>query len=132
MELITLEDEYIYSDGTPAVILTITREHRLREGETKFPVISLDENGVVSFHDKYGFSHNPQRILEKVISLKEYKVDDPIMVSRDKISWLKRHFSGISREGLPIAFSKGKTSWSSEPYDVVSWNYYRRPTIKEL
>ena len=60
----------------------------------------------------------------------DFKIDDRVMVrEREDGIWLPRYFAGV-KEGVPYAWYKGTTSWTSDY--PLPWSQCRRPTKEEL
>lgn len=51
---ITMDGQYQYKNGEPAIVLTVTRPCRTGGN----PVLSMDQHGVVWYHDSHGVSEN--------------------------------------------------------------------------
>jgi hypothetical protein len=51
--------------------------------------------------------------LVEVTPFADFKIDDPVFVSDDRINWHQRHFAGVIENGVPTTWSQGKTSFSS-------------------
>ena len=61
----------------------------------------------------------------------DFTIDEPVMVRNDRTErWVKRHFAGV-KEGQPMAFKNGRTSFTAEDTPAW-WNQCRRPTEEEL
>lgn len=70
--------------------------------------------------------------LIEILPYEDFKIDDPVMVKlHHQFAWGKRYFAGVNKDGQPLAFQNGRTSWSSgEQRDV--WDECRKPTAEEL
>ena len=51
----------------------------------------------------------------------DFKIDDKVLVWITKGIKIKRHFAGISEEGLPMAWEDGQTSFTTSL--KTAWNY---------
>jgi hypothetical protein len=61
----------------------------------------------------------------------DFEIDEPVLVQDDVMTgWEKRHFAGVSKDGRPMAWLDGKTSFTSEQESCRWWNC-RRPTEEE-
>jgi hypothetical protein len=74
------------------------------------------------FHDKVDIKDWP---CPKPNIVSTLKVDDPILVSKDDISYSKRHFAKYENS-LVYTFANGLTSWSSDG-NLAEWRYYELP-----
>lgn len=96
------------------------------------PVVVVDETGIITKHNKEGQGIWPSEDLVEILPYAEFKVDDPVMVSHSGYVWNKRHFAGVSSDGLALAWCDGDTSWSSSARQTYKWDFCRRPTREEL
>ena len=96
----------------PVVILTTTRDY------PEFPVLGLVNNRDIRYYDNNGKamydSHEQDLII--VSKYDDFKIDDQVLVSNHTGNVLKRHFAGISKNGKPLAYQKGWTSWTASGY----------------
>jgi len=71
-----------------------------------------------------GENVQPQRDLVEVSLYDDFKMDDPVYVWNETSSVrYRRHFAGISKNGKPMAFYEGLTSWTSDTYFPTVWDY---------
>ena len=56
----------------------------------------------------------------ELIAWRRVKIDTPIFVSNDGKEWERAYFSGFDN-GKIYAFARGRTSWSAQELEVVSW-----------
>lgn len=119
--------KYKTRDGRPVKIICTDRKYVL-------PVVALvtnrDGHRVLTCYSSKGESFDCMfsDLLElvEVQPWEDFKIDDPVLVSDDEVSWEKRHFAGINEEGMPLAFQDGCTSWSSSE-DPHGWNFCKKP-----
>ncbi len=72
----------------------------------------------------------PPEWLEEIIGHKpcEFKKDDQVLVSNDKLYWTKRYFSHVDKDGCGYyCFKHGRTSWSAiNENDISFWEYCKK------
>ena len=62
-----------------------------------------------------------------------FQIDEPVMVrNSDDCSWKPAHFAGTTKNGRPLTFANGMTSWSNDIVERSTWHQCRRPTPEEL
>lgn len=81
--------------------------------ESEYPMI---------FHDKVDIKDWP---CPKPNIANSLKVDDKVLVSKDDITYSKRHFAKYENS-LVYTFANGLTSWSSDG-NLAEWKYYELP-----
>lgn len=130
---ISMDKKYKTREGRPVKILCIDRNHRY------YPVIALtiDKTGTILCCTEEGKfqllgEEKSCNDLVEVSPYEDFKIDDPVMVTDYKDLWYPRYFAGVSKDGKPMAFIDGATSWSAGDDNTVFWNYCRRPTPEEL
>ncbi len=102
------------------------------------PVIGLVSSGNSDESAEFFTSEGDHDIsdwsLVEVTPYDGYQIDDPVMVrDHDDQEWNRRHFAGVSPEGLAVTWSWGKTSWTARrPDERENWSECRRPTEEEL
>jgi hypothetical protein len=104
--------------------------------DTDMPVVVEWEGGDIHLYSSIGgFLKNnvehPYDLVE-MSEWDEFKIDDKVMVSDVGIQWERRHFAGVSVDGLPTVYQHWATSWSGKGYPVVIWQLCRKPTKEEL
>lgn len=54
-------------------------------------------------------------------------IDAPVLVSDAGVNcWSRRYFAGVSKQGEPLVYPNGKTSWSSESFHrPETWSYIK-------
>ena len=73
------------------------------------------------YFNKDGVGRLSGHTIKEVPIWKDWKIDKSIYVKSKEhkgdvdFRYLKRHFAGISKDGSPMIFSSGKTSWSHRP-----------------
>ena len=75
--------------------------------------------------------------LVEVSPYDDFEIDEPVMVrDSDDAAWARRHFAGVSNDGLPMAWPNGMTSFSIScivrSWRYLEWDECRRPTEEEL
>lgn len=87
------------------------------------------------FHDERDSWYCGLRSMKWLVS--EYKepevdwskvpIDTPILVSDAGVNcWSRRYFAGVSKQGEPLVYPNGKTSWSSESFHrPETWSYIK-------
>jgi hypothetical protein len=63
------------------------------------------------------YSYDRDSDLIEVTPYDDLQIDDKVLVWNDRkgtLAKFKRYFAGVSRNGKPLAFSDGATSWSTE------------------
>lgn len=101
--------------------------------EDKFGMVSRTQSSAIRMHypdGRFILGEEHAYDLIEVGPYDDFKVDDPCMFSMDGECWHRRHFAGVGSLGLPMSFTCGKTSWTTDTKD--SWNHCRRPTEEEL
>ena len=87
---------------------------------------SISERTVVT--NPNALEHNWSR----VTPWDDFKVDEPVMVREDtKAPWQKRHFAGVGKDGQPMAWADGRTSFTTEEMPM-RWHDCRWPTEEEM
>jgi hypothetical protein len=67
----------------------------------------------------------------KVTPWDDFEMNEPVMVRGDApTGWMKRHFAGISKDGKPMTWPAGQTSFTTEG-PPCRWHQCRRPTEEE-
>jgi hypothetical protein len=67
--------------------------------------------------------------ISMVSPYEDFEIDDKVFVWNysNVYARKKRHFAGISKDGKPLAYVAGKTSWGSSDVDykdaVAEWDY---------
>ena len=58
----------------------------------------------------------------------DFNIDDKVLVcnASNAPSWEPRYFAGIDEEGSPLAFTNGKTSWTSGNDTPTAWKYCKK------
>ena len=51
-------------------------------------------------------------------------VDTPVLISEDGVNWLRRYFAGM-RDGKPLVYSNGATSWSANKHNAIWCRYIK-------
>lgn len=132
MNKIEIGKKYRTRDGKPVRVLCTDLN------SDNYPVVACIEENDNFKHVRFftadgkfnaGTTHYYDLI--EVITLYDFKIDEPVMV-RDygNKDWHRRYFSGVV-EGKASAWSCGSTRWSSGG-DKVRWDECRRPTPEEL
>ena len=106
-------------------------------GGSVYPVVAETEGGTILFSTEHGYQGSAGDTssydLIEVSPYEDFKIDDKVMVSNNETFWVRAHFAGVNSEGLPTAFKRGATSWSSLHLSVPeSWKNCRKPTAEEL
>lgn len=59
-------------------------------------------------------------------------IDAPVLVSDAGVNcWSRRYFAGVSKQGEPLVYPNGKTSWSSESFHrPETWSYIKLAEVK--
>ena len=133
--MIQMDKKYRYRNGGRATILTVNRPTSM-----SMYVVSMDEKGHLHTHTKAGhfypgnYTNNDQRDLIEIVPYADFKIDDPVMVREDPTDkWTKRHFAGIAKNGLPLAFMDGFSKFTNTNiFNPVEWKECRHPTEEEL
>ncbi len=64
---------------------------------------------------------------EPEVDWSKVPIDTPILVSDAGVNcWSRRYFAGVSKQGEPLVYPNGKTSWSSESFHrPETWSYIK-------
>lgn len=122
MAKIEMGRKYRSVAGKNFKILTVDRPNML-------PVVGMDDDGnIYCFTDTgHSFASDDLNLVE-VSPYEDFKVDDVVMCRLDDAcDWHVRHFACV-REGVPYAWSNGKTSNG----EACNWKECRKPTQEEL
>lgn len=132
--MIRMNKKYKTRSGLPVRVLC-------NDAGGKYPIvalISVDGNPPVAFRfcgdGSYTSKAHHELDLVEVSPNEDFKIDDPVMISDDSISWFKRYFAGVAPNGKAKAFCSGTTSWTNSDGigGGVEWEFCRRPTPEEL
>lgn len=116
---IEMHKKYKTRDGRPVRILCVDRKDPVLKVVYAYEVDGFEG---IACEDIHG-----ENLIE-VHPWEDFKIDDPVLVSDDKVNWHKRHFAGISVGGSPMAFNNGWSSFTVEQeLDVTSWNFCKKP-----
>lgn len=137
---VTMDKKYKTVSGRPVTILGV--DFPLEGG---FSVIGLvystsgkatPETWKASGSFLNGSSHDLDLVECK--PYEDFKMDEPVMVSSDGVTWFPRHFAGVNSAGYATFWTEGTTSWTAEnvsraPIAVAGfWKVIRKPTSEEL
>lgn len=127
---IDINKKYKTRKGDPVRILCTDRKTE----RFKYPVIALitfDNNEICSTYSEFGEYSSEDHDLDliEVQPWEDFKIDDPVLVSKDGVEWHKRHFAGCDdSNGYPMAFNNGWTSFTAEDSTYVTpWKYCKKP-----
>ena len=93
-------------DGLPVVGMVLTPEGRIWFWEADGSSPTLRTNDLIEVSPYEG-----------------WKIDDPVWVRDGAGLWVRRHFAGVNKRGLPMAWINGCTSWSTT--SKVDWDEAR-------
>lgn len=109
---IDINKKYKTGDGREAQILKIILGSSY---PVKVYLPDTDELECYTLDGKiYSPDPTPADDLIEVGPFDSFKVDEPVFVSNDGMTWHKRYFAGIDKHGKPEAFLDGATSWSAD------------------
>ena len=114
--IVEIGKKYCNVYNEPVVILTTTRDY------PEFPVLGLVNNRDIRYYDNNGkamYDAHEQHLTE-VTGYEDFKIDDTVLVKNHGGNQLKRHFAGISKNGKPLAYQKGCTSWTASGYQSAN------------
>ena len=123
--MINLTDKYKTRSGLPVTVYA-------NEIRSEFPVLATvhypNHDSVYQFTSEGNFhngvTHEHELDLIKFSPYDHIKIDDKVNVWDKWDSKVYRgHFAGLSKDGLPMAWSEGKTSWTSGSEDYDVWDY---------
>jgi len=123
---------YRLADGQRVRVICTDRKHddyplvTLVEDEGEEAIVTYTADG---FYCASKVDH-PMN-LNEVGEWSDFKIDEPVMVRDDlDLGWMRRYFAGVSKDGFPMTYPGGRTSWTIA--DKIIWKYCRRPTKEEL
>lgn len=128
--MVNMEKKYRTRDGREVVIYCVDAPggypvHGRIEG------VSLPQHwGIDGSRDPHTSRPNPLDLLE-VSPYEDFKIDDPVMAGSGTGAWTRGYFAGMGRNGFPMTFSCGATSWTGSK-STTCWHQVRRPTEEEL
>jgi hypothetical protein len=110
--MITKDKKYALRSGADVVILEVIKGYvfgRHKSGNN-WDSIRWDDNG--AFH-----SNKEESCLDliEVSPYADWKIDDKILVWEDTFAddKAKRYFAGLNKDGSPLVYNNGTTSWSN-------------------
>lgn len=128
---IEMHKKYKTRYGHPVRILCVDHKD---VNEQAYSVVALviteagEEVQVYSKTGQYFIDDYSALDLIEVQPWDDFKIDDPVIVSDNGLSWSKRYFAGVNSNGLPTAFNNGTTSFTvPHPTHITEWNYCKKP-----
>lgn len=114
MTKVDMNKQYRTIDGRPVRILCVDRKSD--SGDSIVGLIKNETNETLHTWDQRGKSVSfPKWDLIEVQPYDDFKIDDKVLVRTSQYTdWEKRHFAGVSEDGLPLAFIYGGTSWTTD------------------
>ena len=119
---IEMHKKYKTRDGRPVRILCVDRKDPVLKVVYAYEVDGFEG---IACEDIHG-----ENLIE-VHPWEDFKIDDPVIVSDNGLSWCKRYFAGVNSNGLPTAFNNGTTSFTvPHPTHITEWNFCKKPDEK--
>lgn len=128
--IIDINKKYRTRNGFPAIIYKIYDNEDSRytypihgaiycSTNAKYIIKTWTEYGKVQYIGDSDYNED----LVEVAKYDDIAIDAPVLVWNDysEKKW-KRHFAGMSKEGMPLTWCIGRTSFSADsPMDSISW-----------
>jgi len=117
--------KYKYRNGEPARVLCTDRP-----SDGSLHVISIEEDGDIICHTLEGYFYSDKTAsnydLIEVSPYEDFKIDDKVIVWDIKGMHFRRHFAGVDKEGRPLTWVGGLTSYTG--HHTNDWDYCEKYT----
>lgn len=114
--MISMDKKYRYRNGEPARILCI-------DANGRYPVVSLNEEGSVIFHNKDGAIGEEYgwNLIEDT-KYADFKDNEEVVCwNLDERGKYKRHFA-YEDNGKAFCYSDGMSTWTASHNETTSWD----------
>jgi hypothetical protein len=120
--MIDMNKKYRARGGCPARILC-------DDNQGEYPIVGIVDGSPYSWTTDGRFSanqrgENPLDLVE-IPPYADWPIDAPIWVrDGNELRWRARHFAGTSKDGRPMAWGNGCTSFSADgEFNPITWKY---------
>ena len=126
---ISMNKKYRTKSGSDVTLLSINAPLN-----GAYKIVGVVNNGLFRWSHTGSCSSGAMFDLVEVSEYEDFKIDDPVMVRDDDTEeWVRRHFAGVTNEGVALCWYGASTSWTVDAdEEKITWWQCRKPTAEEL
>ena len=126
----TIEIGDVFKQGT-ATMRIICVDRKSKTSNTIVGLLMNTDDDSISERTVVVSPHVLEHTWSKVTPWDDFEIDAPVMVRRAETGWERRHFAGVGKDGRPMTWESGRTSFTTED-PPISWYECRRPTEEDM